>query len=385
MTGTAGVDRPPAGRPPVVRTMISGWSAVSPYGLDRADFAAGLREGRRETAVPPGDGGDAPVERACLVPGFDIREVLGRKGTRSMDRVTALAVATAGRLLRAPGGDRIPGIGAEAALVLGTNVAGAQSTVDFARDSLTKEKPYFVDPARFPNAVLNCAAAQCAIWHGLQGPNTTVSGGRASGLLALNYAMRLQRSGRAGPVLCGAAEEFSTARAWFETLSEPDRPPEAVLGEGCAMVLLEPYGRPGEHGRAEPAEVLAVEFGVHCEPEDVHATLASCVSRAFASTGESPDRLWAVAGSGGPGPEGSAEEAVITGILGDRVPVRLRGTDLVGDTNAASAAFGLVALLAWAENEPVPYGRTALVTAVDRDGVAGCALLRMGPSKGEAR
>ncbi|HEY7482833.1 MAG TPA: beta-ketoacyl synthase N-terminal-like domain-containing protein [Streptosporangiaceae bacterium] len=374
MTGLRPLPRVRPGPGAVARTVISTWSAVSPYGLDRSDFTAGVRDERHASGP--------------LVPGFDIREVLGKKGTRSMDRITALAVAATGQLLTAPDGGRIDGAGDDTALVLGINISSAQSAMDFTRDSLVQDRPYFVNPAHFPNVVLNCAAAQCAIWHRLQGPNATISGGRAAGLLALGYALRLQRSGRATTVACGAAEEYSATRARLEHLAEPERPAGALFGEGCAMVLLEPPGRPGASGRTELAEVLALEFGVHRGPADVRPVLAACLDRAFAAAGESPDRLWAVISSGGPDPTGTAEDAALADSLGAGAPVRLHTTDLVGDTYAASAAFGLAAALALAVPEPAvreaavrEAGRTALVTAVDRDGVVGCALLRLPPGE----
>ncbi|MCP5877146.1 hypothetical protein NL390_32295, partial [Klebsiella pneumoniae] len=69
------------------------------------------------------------------------------------------------------------------ALVLGTTTGSAESMMNFTRSSLEAEKPFYVDPALMPNAVMNCAAGQCAIWHQLKGPNTTIAGGRAAGLL----------------------------------------------------------------------------------------------------------------------------------------------------------------------------------------------------------
>ncbi|MGH3735196.1 MAG: beta-ketoacyl synthase N-terminal-like domain-containing protein [Micromonosporaceae bacterium] len=349
---------------PAGRTVISGWSAISPFGLRAADFTAGLR------AAPDHD------EPGGEVPGFDIRELLGRKGTRAMDRQTGLAVATAGQLLTGEDGERIAGVGPDAALVIGTNTASAQSMMDFARDTLTQSKPYHVDPKQFPNTVLNTAAARSAIWHQLTGPNATVSAGRASGLLALNYARRLRRAGRAEVVLCGAVEELSPARRWLEADA-------GTLGEGCAMVLLEPAGRPTAHRRAELAELLALEFGVAATPADVAPALTGCVRRACIAAGESPDQIWAVARCGGPDPECAGEADALTDLLGDKPPVQLCATDLLGDTHGASAAFGLVALLATAAGTGDAVGRTALVTAADRDGALGCALLRLGPHRPE--
>jgi 3-oxoacyl-[acyl-carrier-protein] synthase II len=247
--------------------------------------------------------------------------------------------------------------------------------LELTRDSLVKARPEFVKPAQFPNTLMNSAAAQCAIWHRLRGPNATVAAGRTSGLAAVNYARRLQRAGRAEVVLCGAAEEFSVTRAWLEHHAAPNRPEGTMLGEGCAMVLLEAAGRPGRHGRTELAEVLGLAFGVYREPADAGPVLAGCVRRVLVAAKESPDRVWAVAAADDPALSGV--DTSVDAALDGHAPLRLPMTELVGDTHAASAAFGIVAVLALAAGEPRVRGRTALVTAVDRDGTVGCALLRL--------
>lgn len=356
--------------------VISAWAAVSPFGIGREAFRDGLLAGHG-TAAPvsgPEDRAAGPGEMACVVPGFEIREVLGKKGTRSMDRLTAVAVATVGQLVAHADAEAESGPGR--ALVLGTTTGSAQSMMDFTRSSLTGDKPFFVDPARFPNTVMNCAAGQAAIWHQLKGPNVTIGGGRAAGLLALNYARRLQRTARARSVLCGGAEEYSPARAWLQRHSRADDEAGAVLGEGCAMLLVEPAG-PDCAERPGLAEVLAIEFGVFAGPGDVRTVLSSVLRRAFASAGADPAQLWAVAPGGVPGGLGVQEHAAIQDVLGDAAPRSIPCTALIGDTAAAAATFQLVSALAFAENEPSARARLALVTAVDRDGVVGCALLRI--------
>jgi len=235
-----------------------------------------------------------------------------------------------------------------------------------------------VNPAHFPNTVMNCAAAQCGIRHQLRGPNITVTGGRSSALLALNYARRLLRAGRAEAVLCGAAEEFSVARAWLENRAARNRPADAArLGEGCAMLLLEPSDRAGRHGRAELAEVLALELRVFDLLSDLPAVLGDCLRRLLAAAGESPAGIWAVASAHDPELAGAEPDRVLAEILGRCPPVRLPMVELIGDTHSASAAFGLAAVLALAAQEPGAAGRTALVTSLDRDGTVGAALLRL--------
>jgi 3-oxoacyl-[acyl-carrier-protein] synthase II len=358
----------------VTRTVISAWSAVSAFGSQNADFAAGVRTGRRPETPLDEARWSGPRPLACTLSGFDARAELGPK-SGSMDRLTALSVVATGRLLDDGTGTRRDGVGAGTALVLGTNGGSVDSVVGFTGGSLRKSRPYLVDPMRFPNTVMNCAAAQSAIWHKLHGPNATIAAGRASGLLALRYALRLHRAGRAEVICCGAAEEYSTTRAWMEHHAVPNGGGRPPLGEGCAMVLLEPAGRPARHGRAELAEILAMRFGV-AEAAGVRPALAECVRRTLAAAGEVPERVWAAVSSGGADLPVEGEEAALTDVLGTGTPVRHSSSDLVGDTSAASALFALVEALALAAGEPGER-RLALVTAVDRDGVLGCALLRL--------
>jgi 3-oxoacyl-[acyl-carrier-protein] synthase II len=365
---------------------------VSPFGIGRDAFAAGLREGRA-TAALDGEAPDGlPQVPTCAVPGFGPRETLGRKGTRSMDRVTGLAVAAVGALLDDDERNRSVGTGADAAFTLGTTTGSAQSMMDFTRDSLTGERPFFVDPARFPNTVMNCAAGQSAIWHRLRGPNATLAGGRTAGLHALNYARRLLGSGRAKTVLCGAAEELTAARAWLEHHAGSGSHQPAPLGEGCAMLLVEPESgdnretsetsenREPSAGQPVLAEVSAVELGVVLH-DDVRTALANCLRRALRQAGAEPGDVAVMAPSSPPDEAsdgaGAAEIAAVREVLGEH-PHRIGVPELIGDTGAAAAGMQAAALLAYAAEQPRrTAGRLGLITSVDRGGSVGCALLTL--------
>ncbi|MFI0780652.1 beta-ketoacyl synthase N-terminal-like domain-containing protein [Streptomyces sp. NPDC021212] len=370
--------------PAAVRPVISAWTAVSPLGLRAADFSSGLRSGRGTGKPLDPEEWSVPFREACLVPDFHIREILGRKNTRSMDRVTGLAVTAIRHLLSGEqegtgggeGAQRLPGVGEHTGIALGTSTGSAQSIMDFTRDSLVGAKPFFVDPARFPNTVMNCAAGQSAIWHGLKGPNTTIAGGRAAGLLTLRYALRLQRAGRARTVLCGAVEEFTSARAWLEWHTRADDDASAVLGEGAAVWLLETADEAREHGRGGLAEVEGVEFGFAADPAAARTVLADAVTRLLDRTGTAPGDVRALADAQAPGAEGEAERGALADVLGGHRPLRVAPADAIGDTCAASAAFQIAAVLALAERGELASGSPALVTTVDRDGVVGAALLR---------
>jgi 3-oxoacyl-[acyl-carrier-protein] synthase II len=342
---------------------LTGWSAVSPLGLGARAFSEGVRDGLsgvRDYDKPE----PSRMTRVATVPGFEVRKVLGRKNTRSMDRATGLAVATVGMLLESG----IDGDGQNIGLVLGTTTGSVQSMMDFTKDSLTQAKPFLVDPARFPNTVMNCAAGQCAIWYGLRGPNTTVAGGQATGLTALNYAARLHHCGHAEVVLCGAVEEFSLQRAWLECHARSEDGSVPVLGEGCAVFLVESSQTARQAGRLVLAELLAVNLRVH--DGDPRSGLADSVRAGLASADVAAGEVWTVAS------DDESTEA-LDEVFGAGRPHRIGVDEAIGDTGAASAAMRLAAVLATAEHDQDTKGRVAVVTSVDRDGLLGCAVLRL--------
>ncbi len=316
--------------------VITAWTAISPFGIDRESFEDGLRAGR-PAALSAG-----AVHKAARVPGFDVRALLGPKGTRSMDRLVGLAVWTVGKLTA----DRPAERGDRTGLVLGT-MGSVQSTMDFTRSSFVEAKPYFVDPGRMPCSLANCAAAQSAIRYELTGPNVTLAGGRAAGISALGCAVRLLKTGRAPSVLAGAVEEYSDARSWIESHSGV----HGVLGEGCVVLRVEPAG---DHPAL--AEVLAVRSRF-AQAGDSEGAMRSCVDTALAAAGLSDGDVTTVSWSGVPG---HAE------------PV----AELIGDTGAATAMFQVAGVLA--TGAP---GDVAVVGSADRDGGVACAVLRLGGAR----
>lgn len=373
--------------------VITAWTALSPLGLGAEDFAAGVRTGRRAvTALDdgPADGPDisfagrpqaVPCTRAGLVPGFDVRQELGRKGVRSLDRRTAFAATAVKRLLEAPGGGSIAGVGPQTGVVFGTSTAPAQSLFEFGRDTWVNDKPYHVDAGQFTTMVMNAAASQCAIRHTLKGPNATVAAGRAAGLAALQYAVRLHRSGRAESLVCGSAVEFTAARAWLSRAEQERTGHRRDLGEGAALWLLESADGARAAGRPVLAEVAGVEFGVAASPDEAASVLEDRIRRVLTQAGVAAEQVWAVLDSGVPGEpggtgvSGTVEFGAATAVLGDG-PRRISCADFIGDTEHASVAFQIATALAYAGSAEAA-GRYALIVCADLDGLVGCALLKL--------
>lgn len=351
---------------------ITQWSAYSPYGAGREKLAEGLAA--RRTAIAPIDAGHWGTQdrRAALVPDFRTRDVLGKKGTRGMNRLSGLAVATV-RLLHAEiATDQATG------LVLGTTTGSAETMMEIVRTALRAERPYLIDPATTPYGVMNGAAGQCAIWHGFKGPNVTIAAGRPSGLAAIGYARRLLLAGRATLVIAGAAEEYSRARSWMEHHREPDGNGETTLGEGCAMFAI--ASRPPDD-RPALAELLALDLRV-CPDGDWGTAVERSVRAALHSAGRSPEDVWATCPSGAHGQAGKAELAVLEDVIGAPVTLPpLHG--LLGETHASSSAFQLAAVLCEAQRSSPTASRIAVLTSADppSGAVAACVLL-LGDARG---
>ena len=349
---------------------LTAWSALSPFGLGAGEFAAGLRRGIPAVAALDRAEWAGPDDRAGLVPGFDVRELLGRKGTRSMDRATGIAVVTIELLLAGLGGRAGAG-GAETGLVLGTGSGSVRSIMEFTGDALSGEKPYHVDPARFPNTVMNRAAGQSAIWHGFKGPNTTIAGGALTGLLALNYALRLRRGGHCDAVLCGVVEEYSIQRAWLERGSGAAGMP---LGEGGVVVLLESPVAARAAGRDPLATVLGASFAAFQDVGDARAALRRCIEEVLTRANIDGAKVTLAASSEAAGALAEQEEGALDDVFGPAGPARVAVKALIGDTSAAAAAFQLAAALVSAA-----AGDFAVLTAVDIGGTAGAVIIHKGP------
>lgn len=149
------------------------------------------------------------------VRGFSARAYLGGGNLRPLDRAAQLATSAAQQALVASGFDQDLRREREVGLALGTMFGSVRTISEFDRRAITAG-PIYAKPMAFANSVLNAAAGQTAIWHGLRGINSTVSGGPTSGLLALGSAAETIRQGNASAMLAGGGD---TAPGW-----SPDRP-----------------------------------------------------------------------------------------------------------------------------------------------------------------
>jgi 3-oxoacyl-(acyl-carrier-protein) synthase len=299
-----------------------------------------------------------------------------------------------------------------------------RTIAEFDRRGLTAG-PKYTKPLDFANSVINAAAGQAAIWHGLTGVNATVAGGTTAGLQALAYAADLVATGRADAILAGGADELcfesflGFARGGFLAGRDGAVPfhPESegfVPAEAAALLPLEAE----DAARARGARIVGRLLG-HAsvfdpsrgrDPERTAETVARAVRLALESAEVAPDDVACLSASASGLPALDRSEARgVAEALGERaadLPVTaVKG--LLGEGLGASGALQTLAALAaldagelpgipgldrLEEGFPLPLagpgarslvsgsggtggtGATALVTAVGLDGNV-CALL----------
>jgi 3-oxoacyl-[acyl-carrier-protein] synthase II len=356
---------------------VTGLGVLSGAGIGAEPLAAALVSGTpvaRDVRAMYDE--PLPVSHAPAIVDFDIRTQLGRKGTTFLDRGTGLALvayrdALADARVVVDDGNRH-----RVGVVVGTTAGSLRSTCDYSRETLVAEKPYLVNPALFPNTVMNCAAGQTAIRFGLRGVNATIAEGPLGFHAASRYAVNALRRGYADVLLVGAVEEFTPHTAWATYVASGG---VAVAGEAAVAFALEPAARARAAGRRILAELLAQGFAYRPGASGgapVHDTFVACVRSVIARAGVRPAEVDTVV-TGESGPDDRTETDAVAAALGAPPPRRLLAKPVLGECQAATGGLGLVAAMHVAGTGPL-----ALCTARSRDGGVACALWRLRPDEG---
>lgn len=348
--------------PNLTDRVITGWGVVSSLGIGKEAFGRHLINRK--------------VPDSLRLDAFSAADYVGRKGTRLYDRITQFAVVAAHETIH--GASREPVAGAETGFVLGSTFGGLRSNCDFIR-SIQQEKPHLIDGSAFPSTVMNYAAGQVAIRFGLTGPNATLSGGRLASLQALHYADRCIRSGQAGRLLAGGAEEWSEQLEWgFRSVY--GKSPR--LGEGSAVILLETLESAMQHHREPLVRYLGCSIRLLPRYFDRdHADffisgLAGCISNVLERSGVEPtaEQVIVLHSTRSDEELGHVEEQAVREAIGGPVK-HVRIKELVGECYSASGMFQVAAYLAMIENRCEDLPRYALVLSVESNGMMGCALV----------
>jgi nodulation protein E len=345
------------------RVVITGVGAVSPYGLGADTLWNGLKAGT--SAIRPlrhDKAAQLRVRIAAQLPAdVDLEGRVPEASRPLLDRATLFACIAAGEAIAQSGLDlsREP-LRARSGVVIGTG-AGSETTHDAQAWHLYGENATRLHPFTIVRLMMNAAASQISILHGLKGPAFVVASACASSNHAIAQAAMLIRSGLADVVVTGGTESCITLgalRAWeaMRVLAEDDcRPFSAnrrglVLGEGAAVVVLESLA----HARARGAQILAELAGVGMSSDagdivapDINGA-AKAMSLALADAGlDASDVQYVNAHGTGTVANDIAETRALHKVFGAHAPkLAVSSTkSMHGHALGAAGALELVAVL----------------------------------------
>jgi nodulation protein E len=274
------------------RVAVTGIGVIAAPGSTRAAFWESLRNGRsaiRPMKLVPE--GALRFPNAAEVPDYRASDYMDEKEADLLDRFAQFALiaareAVAGSELRIT-----EELKARMAIVTGTS-SGGRTSEDREFHSLYAQGSSRVHPLTIARTMSNAGASRIALEYGIVGPSYTISTACASASHAIGQAFWMVRNGMVDAAIAGGSEApFSLGflKAWEAMrIVAPDtcRPfsrdrKGLILGEGAAMLLLEPL----ESAQARGAKIWGeiVGFGMSSDAHHLTQPLAEGAARAMRS------------------------------------------------------------------------------------------------------
>ncbi len=387
------------------RVAVSGVGVVCPLGADAASAFAGARAGRSGVhrldvlALPFAARLSHPLAATAA---FDATAHFDVSQRRTLDRFSQLALVAARQAVAASHDALLDADPERAGVFMGNGMGGTLS-MDEGYQTLYGEQSNRIKPFTILLGMHSAAASWVGIEHGLRGPNLTYSTACSSSSVAVGEAWLRIASGQLEVALAGGSEaplSPGSLKAW-EALHTVARLDEAepsascrpfsrdrsgmVLGEGAAMLVLEPWDRAVARGAPIVGEIL----GYGLSNDASHITRPSVEGQAAAlraalrAAGIDAAQIDAINAHGtGTQANDSTETAAIKAVFGaraGRLPISatkaLHG-HLLGAAGALECVLSLlqlqhqVALPTMHLREPDPDCDLDYVPHAAREGVA---------------
>ncbi len=353
------------------RVAVTGLGVVAPAGIGRDAFWDGL--------LGPG----LVDEEAAEIVDWDPSPYYDNpKQSRRADRVEQFAIAASAEALEQAGGRDALGVDdARIGTIFATGVGGLHSLED--QVEVRQEKGVRrVSPFLVPMMMANAAGAAVSMRYGFRGPNETICTACAAGTHAIGYAAHLIRWGLIDVAATGGTESAATVTglAGFRNMTAlssvgVSRPFDVdrdgfVMGEGCAVLILEEWSLAEARGAPIIGEILG--SGSNADAHHITAPApggtgaAACMRTAIEEAGLRPSDIAQVNAHGTSTPLNDAAEAeAITTVFGaGNVPV-VSTKGVTGHALGAAGALEAAAVLLSIQHELIPP--TANTKVIDDD------------------
>ncbi len=355
----------------VNRVVVTGLGAVTPLGLTNDSYWAGLKAGVSGIApiVNVADADKLSQKVAAEVRGFNPLQHFEERELSTLDRVSQFAVVAAREAIANAGIEFDMALSLRTAAIVGTG-AGGQGTLDENYRRIYIENKTRVFPLTVPKLMVNASASQVSMQCGLRGPAFVIASACASATHAIGLSFQMVRSGMVDCAVTGGTEAcltFGTVRGWEAMrVMAPDtcRPfskdrKGLVLGEGAAMMVLEPL----ERAQARGANILCevVGFGMTADAADLTAPdlggMTRAIQQALDAGGLAPEDIQYVNAHGtGTAINDEIETRAIRQIFGahaDKLAVSSTKS-MVGHALGAAGALEMAAMVMAVREDMVP-------------------------------
>lgn len=265
------------------RIVITGIGVLASTGIGKDGFWNALEQGKSGIKlVTLFDTSTTRSKLAGEIINFDPEQILGKKGLRTFDRSTKL-VNCAAKLALDDAKIEYPITEDETekfGVSLGSTMGSVWSISEFDKQAL-REGPRSVNPALFPNTVMNSPASQISIRFNIKGFNTTISTGFTSSIDAISYAFNFIKLYDYEVVLAGGVEELceqtykgfhkighlaGSRDAKLEINCPFDKRRNGIImAEGAAILILESLEYARKRGAKIYAELLG--YGTSFDPQ----------------------------------------------------------------------------------------------------------------------
>ena len=354
------------------RVAVTGLGVVSPLGSSAAELFRNARAGRSGIHRL-----DAPFAHRLLAPlaasvPFDGADHFEPPKLRMLDRVSQFALVAARQALAdANASTKLPLFDrSRAGVFVGTGMGGTH-TLDDGYKTLYGDGSDRIKPFTVLMGMYNAPAGWIGIEHDLRGPNLTYSTACSSSTVAIGEAWLRIAAGGLDVAIAGGAEaplSFGSLKAWeaLHTLAsiDPDAPSASckpfsanrsgmVLGEGAAMVVLEPWQVAKARGAFIHGEVLG--YGLCTDNSHITrpgvegqaAAMRAALQSAMLDAGD----VDAINAHGtGTLANDAVETAAIRAVFGDRAPripvsaTKAMHGHLLGAVGALECVLSLLAM-----------------------------------------
>src|ERR1700760_1532743 len=280
-----------------MRVVISGMGVISALGLNQQQFWQALAGGESGIGPIPNDVGPVAemgmnqvrFKNGAAVRGYDAETHFSRKTLSFMDRFAQFSVIAAREAVSMAGVEWTDELRESAAIITGTCMGG-RFTEETGYWELFHHGRHRVHPLTIPLGMSNAGASHISMEFGVHGPAYTFSTACSSSAHAIGNAYWMVRSGAVPLAIAGGSETpffLGGLKAWEAMrVVSPDtcRPFSAnrsgmVLGEGAAMLVLEPLEQALARGVKPLAEIVV--FGMSADACHVTQPSAEGAARAM--------------------------------------------------------------------------------------------------------